>query len=241
MREFLSKCEIYPDMPVGTLPLKIDVVVKCLRKPVEGLIPLLETHFTQINLFEYKSSHDIPKQQDLSKLIGYLGLYCDQHKIGIDQIPRDFTLWYISAKIPKFFDNLLQSDKIIKTTTKALYRLNLPFLCPYYLIALNELEIIEENLPLLLLTSGKTLKNTIKLIARRKMVLDSKLKKYLSLMYFYNYKEVEHMTEIKSLLPKSLQENIKLAMEEFGEEEVIKIIGIEKVEKILHKLKAKTK
>ncbi|MHA1385214.1 MAG: hypothetical protein ACTSR3_15800, partial [Candidatus Helarchaeota archaeon] len=86
IRDFLEGYEIQADSPVGKLPLKIDLVVKYLKKPGEALIPLLEGHFTKINLFEYKSSHDVSRKGDLSKLMGYLGLYCEQQKIGIEQI-----------------------------------------------------------------------------------------------------------------------------------------------------------
>ena len=48
------------------------------------------------------------------------------------------------------------------------------------------------------------------------------------------------MTELQSLLPDSINENIKLAIMDVGLKEVIKAIGIEEVEKILHRLKKKS-
>ncbi|MHA1381820.1 MAG: hypothetical protein ACTSRG_25905, partial [Candidatus Helarchaeota archaeon] len=187
MHDFLSKYEIQPDSQVGKLPLKIDLVIKYLQKPAKHLIPLLEDKFSRINLFEYKSSYDAPKKNDLPKLIGYLGLYCDQHKIGIDRLLPDVTLWYISVNSLKFLKKLVTNNHIIATENKALYELNIPFPCPYYIMIINELEIIEENVPLLLLSSGDTLKNTIRLIARKNITLDPKLEKYLCLMYYMNY------------------------------------------------------
>ncbi|MHA1652174.1 MAG: hypothetical protein ACTSYB_18485 [Candidatus Helarchaeota archaeon] len=162
IQDLLKGCEIQPDTSVGKLPLKIDLLIKCHQKSAEpATIPLLEARLTQLNLIEYKSSHDIPKKQDLAKLIGYLGLYCDQHRQGVREIITQFTLWYITANRPPFFDALLEELILTETDVRGLYQLRVPFLCPYFLLVINELDISEENLPLLLLSSGKTLRNTI--------------------------------------------------------------------------------
>jgi len=234
MRDFLSGCDVKFDDAVGILPLKIDLVVKCPGKTLEPFpIPLLETHFSPINLFEYKSSHDAPKKQDLSKLVGYLGLYCDQHGIGIEEMRSKMAIWYISAKWPSFFDKLLKDNIISKTDTHGLYQLNFPFFCSYYLMVINELDVIEENLPLLLLSSDDTLKNTIRLIAPKRIKPGSTLEKYLSSAILKNYEEVHTMTELQSLLPEHVKRNIKLAIEDIGLKEVIQLIGVEEVLKAM--------
>ncbi|MHA1267493.1 MAG: hypothetical protein ACTSRS_19820 [Candidatus Helarchaeota archaeon] len=201
LQDFLSDYEIHSDEPVGKLPLKVDLVIKLLHEPAKSIIPLLENLFKMINLFEYKSSHDKPKKHDLSKLIGYLGLYCDHHTIGIDQIQSSFSLWYVSVKRPKFVRELLKNHYIKITATKGLYQLNVPFPCPYHIMIINELDITIDNIPLLLLSSGETLKTTINFIAQKK----------------------------QSILPKNIQKNIKLAIEDIGLKEVIHIIGLEEV------------
>jgi regulator of replication initiation timing len=94
---------------------------------------------------------------------------------------------------------------------------------------INELDINELNLPLLLLSSGETLKNTIRLLVRATIFPESKLKKYLRLIYIINYKEVHQMSEMQSFLPESVKENIRLAIEDVGLKEVIESIGVEKV------------
>ncbi|MHA1324777.1 MAG: hypothetical protein ACTSRL_18450, partial [Candidatus Helarchaeota archaeon] len=225
LQDFLSDYEIHSDEPVGKLPLKVDLVIKLLHEPAKSIIPLLENLFKMINLFEYKSSHDKPKKHDLSKLIGYLGLYCDHHTIGIDQIQSSFSLWYVSVKRPKFVRELLKNHYIKITATKGLYQLNVPFPCPYHIMIINELDITIDNIPLLLLSSGETLKTTINFIAQKKIMLNPKLEKFLSLMYYLNYEEVHQMTEMQSILPKNIQKNIKLAIEDIGLKEVIHIIG----------------
>ncbi|MHA1265881.1 MAG: hypothetical protein ACTSRS_11685 [Candidatus Helarchaeota archaeon] len=221
MQDFLTQCKLQLDVPVGKLPLKIDLVIKCPYKfKGQGRIPILETNFAEINLIEYKSSHDIPKNQDLAKLIGYLGLYCNQNKQGIDVISTQFTIWYISAKRPSFINNLLEKKIITPKKSPGLYQLQIPFLCPYFLLIINELDISEDNLPLLLLSSGKTLRETIPFIFKKEHFNKSSLKKYLSYVYLLNYKDVSDMTELQSSLPASLKENIKLAIHDIGIKEV---------------------
>jgi len=120
-----------------------------------------------------------------------------------------------------------------------------------------ELDISEENLPLLLLSSGETLRNTIRMILQKGGITESMLEKYLSLAYLINYKDVCEMTEIQNALPESVKKNIKHAIKDIGIKEVIHLIGLgevikevgleevikiaepEEVEKILHKLKKK--
>jgi len=226
----LRGCEIQPDISVGKLPLKIDLIIKCHRTSTEPVtIPLLEAQLTQMNLIEYKSSHDIPKKQDLAKLIGYLGLYCDQHHQGVREIITQFTLWYITANRPAFFDTLLKELIITETDVRGLYQLQAPFLCPYLLLVINEVDISEENLPLLLLSSGETLRNTIRLIIQKGGITEPLLEKYLSLAYLINYKDVYEMTEIQSLLPESVKKNIKHAIKDIGVKEVIHLIGLGEV------------
>jgi len=234
IRDFLKGCEIFPDTPVGKLPLKIDLIIKCPKKATGPVaISILETHFAPINLFEYKSSHDLPKKQDLAKLMGYLGLYCDQHEVGLDEIPAKFSLWYIAAKYPVFLGELLNEQIIVETGTPGLYQLQVPFLCPYFVLVINELEIIEENLPLLLLSSGEPLKNTIRMMDQKGIIQPSKLEKYLRLAYVMNYEVLGKMTEMERLLPESVRRSIKLLIQDIGLREVIEQIGLDEVIKVI--------
>ncbi|MHA1129667.1 MAG: hypothetical protein ACTSQQ_02565 [Candidatus Helarchaeota archaeon] len=58
LRDFLTHCEIHPDSPVGKLPLKIDLIIKCPQKSIKtAVIPLLETHFAYLNLVEYNITY----------------------------------------------------------------------------------------------------------------------------------------------------------------------------------------
>ncbi|MHA1402543.1 MAG: hypothetical protein ACTSSI_02175 [Candidatus Helarchaeota archaeon] len=230
LSDFLCRYDIHQDVSVGKLPLKIDLVVKRLKNPQKEMtIPLLERYFKDINLIEFKSSHDRPKKQDLAKLIGYLGLYCNQYGLGIENICTQFTLWYISARQPSFFKELIKKKILLKMDYSGFYRLQVSFPCPYFLLIINELKISEQNLPLLLLSSGDTLKKTIRLMVREGIIQRSPLEKYLSLVFLINYKEVCEMTEIKSRLPESVRENIRLAIKHIGIKEVINKLGWDEI------------
>ncbi|MHC1591613.1 MAG: hypothetical protein ACXQS8_05970 [Candidatus Helarchaeales archaeon] len=230
MQDFLKQYDVQPEVSVGKLPLRIDMIIKRSRERItEMKIPVMERHLNQINIMEYKSSHDIPRHHDLAKLIGYLGLYCDQNELGIDSIMNELSLWYVSARRPPFLDSLFRDDFIEILPSKGLYRLKVPLSCPFFLLIISELEVSEENIPLLFLSSGKALRETIRFIFREKMNEITGLEKYLSLIYLLNYKDVHDMTEIQSSLPKTVKENIKMAIKDIGLKEVIHLIGLGEV------------
>ena len=89
IQAFLKQCDIQANDPVGKLPLTIDLIIKCLERNTSGIsIPVFKNHFSCINILEFKSSHDPPGRDDLAKLVGYVGLYCHHHGIGLDEIPE---------------------------------------------------------------------------------------------------------------------------------------------------------
>ncbi|MHA1266899.1 MAG: hypothetical protein ACTSRS_16800 [Candidatus Helarchaeota archaeon] len=234
VRGFLTHCEVESDVSVGTLPLRIDLVITCRHPPSNAMtVPLIERNLAQINLIEYKSSHDLPKSHDLAKLFGYLGLYCDQKKLGLELIRNRFTLWYISARRPSFLDVLLRESILTSTNSPGLYQVRVPTMCPYFFLVIDELDVCEENIPLLLLSSGETLRATIRLLARRGRLDEKSLTKYLNFTIIINYKDVSDMTELQTRLPASLRENIKLAIQDIGLKEVIHLIGIEEVVRVV--------
>ncbi|MHC1591880.1 MAG: hypothetical protein ACXQS8_07330, partial [Candidatus Helarchaeales archaeon] len=227
MQDFLKQYDVQPEVSVGKLPLRIDMIIKRSQKQItEMKIPVLERHLKQINLIEYKSSHDAPRHHDLVKLIGYLGLYGDQNKLGIDLIMKKFSLWYVSARRPSFLDSLFKNDFMEILPSRGLYKLKAPLPCPLFILIISELEVSEENIPLLFLSSGKALRETIRFIFREKMNEITGLEKYLSLIYLLNYKDVHDMTEIQSSLPKIVRENIKMAIKDIGIKEVIQLVGL---------------
>ena len=227
---FKDDFEIFNEFSIGKAPIKIDLIIKI--KNLENMrlsIPILSKNLSYINIFEYKSSHDTPQIYDLDKLIGYLGLYLEQTRISIEDASNVCTLWYISSKTPNFLSNLIKNGTIIKTEELGLYRLNIPFPCKYFILIINEIEILENNIPLLLLTSGESFRNTLRMIINKKIKLNEVLEKYLSLAIYINYEEVKEMSEVESIVSEKVLRNIKLAIEDIGIKKVIDIVRVEKV------------
>ena len=238
MRELFKSCDAKAEK-VGTLPLEIDTVARCERgKPVPSMIPLVTKNFSSDNLFEYKSEADKASKQSLSKLLGYVGLYCDQHGIGIDEVCNRVTAWYISAKRPPFLDGLLASRAATSASDIGVYDVIARFPCPCRVVVCDELDVNEANIPLLALGSVGTVKKAIEQLARAGPEMRRAMGRIKSLIYYFYHDEVKNMTEMKEFTPKDIRRNVKHAIEEIGIEETIEEIGIDKVEAALAKLKA---
>ena len=88
MALLLAACDAKAEK-VGTLPLEIDTVVRCTSgQQVQLAIPLLAMHFSRDILIEYKSEADKTGKKNIAKLLEYIGLYGDQHGIGIEEKSR---------------------------------------------------------------------------------------------------------------------------------------------------------
>ncbi|MHA1733561.1 MAG: hypothetical protein ACTSU5_16560 [Promethearchaeota archaeon] len=86
-----------------------------------------------------------------------------------------------------------------------------------------------DNLPLLLLASGSVLKDTIRLLASQPKPLPPLVQKYINLSYIIHYKEVGKMTEIKEILPRDIESNIREAIHHLGIKEVVDAVGLKEV------------
>jgi len=222
--------EIYIDKPLGQLPLKADIIIKIPNNLLGTLpIPLLSNLFSTNNIIEFKSAHDTTNETDLSKLIAYLGHYAFSNNISLNQMRTQLRIIYISAKRPKFIDNYIDNNYIQKENNNGLYILNLVNLCEFYIIIIDEIEINEDNLPLLFCSSAEALKRTIKTIVEKRIQLTEKNKNYLISSCYINYEEVKNMSELKVILPEELRRNIRSAINDIGLANVIKEIGIEEV------------
>ncbi|MBD3351152.1 MAG: hypothetical protein GF364_06675 [Candidatus Lokiarchaeota archaeon] len=176
---FPSDIIIDNDIKVGTLPLIIDLIIKIpppfLKNEVQNYsntLPVLIRNFREINIIEYKSSHDIPNKGDLLKLFGYFGLYAEQNNFELaDLINQKCTLWYICCLKPKFLKKLTNKSKIVLEKGKGLYKISKSILgFNYFILIIDELELKEENYPLLLNLKGKKLVEVIKKIIREGLI-----------------------------------------------------------------------
>jgi hypothetical protein len=89
-RDIFVSAHVETDLKVGTLPLQIDCIIEIpdqLNKSTNPLpFPIITDKFLKFNLFEFKSYHDTPKLTDLSKLMGYLGLWCVKNQKSVANI-----------------------------------------------------------------------------------------------------------------------------------------------------------
>ena len=228
-RELLVSCDAKAEK-VGTLPLEIDAVARCKGgKPVPPTIPLVTRHLSSDNLFEYKSEADKATKESLSKLLGYVGLYCDQHGIGIDEARGRVTAWYISARRPGFLDGLLSSKVAAATSDAGVYEVVAGFPCPCRVVVCDELDVNDANIPLLALGSVGTVKKAIVQLARAGPEMRRIMGNIKGLIYSIYHDEVKDMTEMKEFTPADIRRNIRHAIEEIGIEEAISDLGIKRV------------
>jgi hypothetical protein len=229
VREFFQNVKIHPDFTVGNLPLSIDLIIN--PKPT-GPFKYLQWFFALLkeeNIFEYKSSHDSPRTKDLVKLMGYLGLYAHQCNLILSDLFENVTLWYISVKTPLFFNDCLKNRVFQPTATSGLFEIKIPFPCHYYLVVVDQLEVVFDNLPLLLLSTGIQYKNTLQLLKQTDLRSDPLVQKYLTLNYYINYREVTQMEGVAELLPDDIKTNIRMAIEHIGIQKMIDAVGIKEV------------
>lgn len=234
MRDLLPSCDARVEK-VGDLPLEIDMVVHCQgTMPGPFSIPLLEQHFSRENLFEYKSRRDKHRQENMSKLLGYIGLYCDQHYIGIDEMRSRLTAWYITAIRPAFLDELFSLGLIAGTGTNGFYEVEAAYPCPCCIVVCDELDMNDDNIPLLFLGSTTTIRGAIHQLAGAAPGLRQAMRNVLILINLYYRDEVKDMTELDEILPADIRQNIRHAIEDMGLAgvelaELIEGIGLDKI------------
>nr|MDO8117379.1 hypothetical protein [Candidatus Sigynarchaeota archaeon] len=238
MEDMLRSCGAKAEK-VGILPLEIDSVVRC--KPgqqVDAAIPLLVSHFSTDNLLEYKSERENVGGEALAKLLGYVGLYCDQHGIGIHEIQSRVTATFITARRLEFLDTILASKHAAPTRDPGVYEMKTGFPCPCRVIVRDELVVNDGNIPLLLLGSVSTIRKGISQLARAGAELRHDMETIITTIFLSYYDKVKDMTEMNEILPADVRQSMKHAIEDLGLEEMIEEIGIEKVEAALTKVKA---
>nr|MDO8084063.1 hypothetical protein [Candidatus Sigynarchaeum springense] len=185
MADLLKSCDAKTEK-VGTLPLEIDTVVRC--KPgqlVDAAIPLLVSHFSTDNLLEYKSERENVGGEALAKLLGYIGLYCDQHGIGIHEIQSHVTATFLSARRPEFLDTILASKHVVPTRDPGVYDVIVGFPCSCRVIVGDELVVNDGNIPLLLLGSVSTIRKGIAQLARARAELRHDMETIIPRFFFH--------------------------------------------------------
>ncbi|MHA1271125.1 MAG: hypothetical protein ACTSPY_15130 [Candidatus Helarchaeota archaeon] len=214
----LKEFDIRTDVPVGKLPLKIDlVVIRPEKTHKTKVLSSFISYLSKINIIEFKSTHDSILKTDLTKLLGYVGLYCNNNGLGIQDLNK-IGAWYIIPHKPKFFNSL---NKIKKDN--GIYKLYFTF--PFYIIIIDQLPNKYENIPFLLFSSKERLYDVLRLIIREKS-----LQRYLSISYLLYPKVMKKLASEEDYYTyKEIQENIKYAVNELGIKNVIEAVGLKEV------------
>ncbi len=210
--------------------MEIDTVARCRDGKLTGLvIPLFAKNFSRDNLLEYKSEADKASKGSLSKLLGYIGLYGDQHSLGIDEVREQLTAWYIAARRPDFLDGLLVKGIITATADAGVYEVLSGFPCPCRVVVCDELDVVDDNIPLLVLGSINTIKSAITQLAKAGAELRHAMRSIKSLIYLFYRDKVNDMTEMKEMQPDELMQSVKRAILDLGIERTIEAIGVKEV------------
>ncbi len=217
LKQELSGFEVQSNVPVGKLPLSIDLVI--LRPDQAPKIPVLRPfieRLSDINILEFKSARDTIAKSDLSKLIGYIGLYCENKGFGVLEMKK-ITGWYIVPNMPRYFTelNLIQEEEGVY-----LFK----FYFPIYILVIDQLEIKLDNMPFLLFSSKKRL-----VLALKKIIHEKSLQKYLSIAYLLYPQEMKKLVVEEQISFEEIQKNIRSAVEELGTAKVIEAVGLENV------------
>ncbi|MHA1698621.1 MAG: hypothetical protein ACTSWN_07280, partial [Promethearchaeota archaeon] len=166
----------------------------------------------------------------LSKLIGYVGLYCDLNKLNLLDMTDVVVAWYVVVKCPDFLSSHVDSGRFQPVAGyPGLYEGVDHFPCRFYILVINKLMVVGENLLLLLSSTGETLRKTIQFILDNKDQHADIVKKYINTLYFLRHDEVKGMTEIENLIDPHVKENIKNAINDLGIKLVIDAIGLEAI------------
>ncbi len=214
-----GKFEHYSDFKVGKLPLEIDYILRITHENREQiLMPIFKQHMKQWNVFEFKLSHDNDKITDLWKLFGYTYLFLEKKEFEPELHP-DICAWYICSVKPKLFVHL---KKDLMPISQGLYRLLFQF--PFYVLIIEELPNVKENVAIKLFTTEKQLPEVWDLILREGLSKD-----FLSMSYLLYPEELEKFMRGRGLSMDDLGIRIQKAIQKVGLKNVIEEIGLKAV------------
>lgn len=234
IEEFLESApeiRVTDDKSVGTLPLKIDLIIEIKNSSanIRNLLPILTQRFKRQNIIEFKSAHDKTSIDNLSKLIGYFGLFAEQERINIIHWKNEITLWYISAAKPKFLETLVDSGIIEEESEKGLYSIKTLNFLKIYIIIIEEMEMKQENYPLLLNLWGTRLGDVVQRIIADGLATNEYYDKYLRMNYLINYKDKEFMNMLNNEYSELIIKNLKEFIQDYGISKFVNEIGLDKV------------
>ncbi|WHE06068.1 DUF4351 domain-containing protein [Thermoanaerobacterium thermosaccharolyticum] len=162
-----EKVEIKQEEYLSKEPLRIDVIIIKKEKDVK-INKKIGQIFKRYNIIEYKSPDDYVSIDDYFKGLGYVYLYksimnaYDRSRKEVDDIKIDeLTLTFVCSNLPKKLMSFLEEHKIkLDNSDNGVYYIDNEWI-PVQIIVLSELEDVEENYPLMVLSNNMHFRNAI--------------------------------------------------------------------------------
>ncbi len=245
-RKYKGQIEIFTELEVRRQPRYIDVAF-IKKEKISPDIPLytILSLMNKWTAIEFKSEVDRLSKTVFAKGMGYIADLLENKQVEFPGI-LESTFCLITVNVPEFLRNLL--DDYFTKIKQGIYQFSSKTL-NYVVVLINELEIIEENKPLLVFASGKKIEEVIM------DIIISNDKTYLWLLRILHRDEVVKITESMGVVVDPYEESIRKGIQDIinivgleeiinqaGIEEVIDVVGIDKlidavgIDKLLEKL-----
>ena len=219
-----EEVEIYSEVEVGKLPLKIDMVVQC-KKCIRAERKELKSLIKQIKkwaIVELKFANESLTIGKILKMIAYFALFAESKNLSLKELKEVLPIIITARKPVKVFrESREEGYTIEKLEVKGFYRLNL--LIPLMIVVINELPLTEEFLPLLLFARGEKLEETLRFI------LKTENKLFISWSYILYQKELMKMAKAIGKGLDRISLNVRETIMELGIRNVINDIGLKEV------------
>ncbi|MHA1820527.1 MAG: hypothetical protein ACTSVC_08650 [Promethearchaeota archaeon] len=225
-RKYRAESEI--ELNAG--PLRLDLFVQEISTSIhekDGLARIIDKYSGGKAIISIKSPRDNLTYKEVFKILVYLYLTAIKEKWNLRE-PLELNPIIISSKSPKSFLKALNTSGI-KTYIlepgiwKFSYGNN-----NIILVSINDLEFKpEEFLPLIIFSTGKNLKKTLKYLVVHKDEKD--LEKYFNLSLFLYYNEVVKIMNKMEIDTEGIDFPIGQMIEIFGIKKMVDEVGLKKV------------
>ncbi len=219
-RKYKGQIEIFTELEVRRQPRYIDVAF-IKKEKISSDIPLytILSIMNKWTAIEFKSEVDRPSKTIFAKGMGYVADLLKNKQVEFLGI-LDSTFCLITVNVPKFLKNLI--DEYFDKIKPGIYLFDSKTL-KYIVVSINELEINEENKPLLVFASGDKIEEIIK------RVIKSDDKTYLWILRILHRDEVVKITESMGVVVDPYEDSMRKAMQDIGIERFIKIVGLDEI------------
>ncbi len=218
-QKYKGQVEIFTELEVRREPRYIDVAFLKKEKISQG-IPLytILSAMKKWNVIEFKSIADKPTKTVFAKGLGYVADLLENKNAEFDGILNS-SFCLITVNTPSFLKKTI--DNHFEMIKPGIY-VNSKTI-KYIIVSVNELEIDEENMPLLVFASGEKIEEVIKRVAK------SDDKTYLWLLHILHRDEVVKITESMGVVVDPYADSIRKAMYDIGIDRLIEIVGLEEI------------